>query len=379
MYTKIILIALVVIIFLIVIFPFVLGIAGIKIFGSSMNSGGADFIISSDRGNTWRNVKVGQGARGDPRGVLDLAFVPGNPNILFAGTVASGLWTSTDQGIHWKKISDAAHILDPAGDVYKVCVSRARPEIMYVAAFQKKRGRVLRTEDGGASFREVYFTGNDNFVVFDCAVSAKDPNHVIIATGQGGLFETLDGGATWSIVRWFGESLKKIVAHPVVSEEMYVISERGTIWKTFDGGKNWINVTVALDRARQDEMRQIISSSPLALLGIGLPRNEAFVLDSHTPEILYAARGGELFKSINGGVSWQQINILASPGSALLQDVALHPKNPNTIILVIGREVHESMDGGIHWEAKTAPIKNVFSKILLHPEIPDIWYALMSR
>lgn len=380
MYTKIILIAIVIIVFLIVIFPFALGIAGIKIFGNGrVSSGGAEFLISSDHGKTWRSVKIGKGARGDPRGILDLAFVPGDVNIVFAGTVASGLWTSTDQGNHWQKLSDAAGALDLAGDVYKICLSRAHPEIMYVAAFQKKRGRILRSNDRGSSFREVYFTGADNFVVFDCAVSADDSDHVIIATGQGGLFETVDGGATWKVIRWFGESLKKIMVHPQLFKEMYVVSERGTIWKTFDGGKNWIDVTLALDRARQTTMRQNIPSNPFAFLSIGASTNEMLVLDPRNPAILYTARDGELFRSMDAGVSWQQISILAVPGSSAVRDIALHPKNSNTLILAIGKELHESADGGIHWDVKTLPAKNSFSKIFLHPEVSDVRYALMER
>lgn len=381
MYTKIILIALVILIFLIVIFPFILGIAGIRIFGGSgVSSGGADLLISSDQGKTWRTAKVGQGARGDPRGILDLAFVPGKPDIMFAGTVASGLWTSVDQGNSWRKAPDAAKTLDPASNVYKVCLNRIHPEIMYVAAFQNKRGRVLRTEDGGTSFHEVYFVGADNFVVSDCVVSAIDPDYVIIATGQGGLFETRDGGTTWSVMRWFGESLKKIVVNPESSfKEIYIVTERGKIWKTFDGGKNWIDVTVALERARRDAVRQNIPSNPFAFLGVGLQNTEALVLDSRNPAILYAAQSGELIRSMNGGVSWQRISILVSPESTALRDITLNPQNSNTIILAIGRELHESLDGGIHWEVKIVPAKNSLSKIFLHPETPDSWYAVVSR
>lgn len=256
---KIILIALVVLLTLVVVLPFVLSIAGFNILqfgtagGGAARRGEAVIMRSQNGGNDWENISNSEDRRTPfPGQVFDLEFHPKEPDTLFLGSRGSGLWKSVNGGVLWKKITDKAAVLDSRADAHKVAVSRSEPKVIYAAVFQDRRGRVLQSRDGGESFQEVYFVTADNFRVFDLAVSPSDPNRVLIATGQGGILETRNGGRTWRVVRWFTEAVEKILPNPQNFSEILALTASGRLFKSVDGGANWADLQPGLLRARSD-------------------------------------------------------------------------------------------------------------------------------
>jgi photosystem II stability/assembly factor-like uncharacterized protein len=112
---------------------------------------------TADGGKTWQRVLF----RDRDTGGIDVVFDPHNPNTLFAslwqmrrqpwgfssGGPGSGLYRSSDGGLHWKQIEGHGLPEGPLGRI-GVSVSGADSHRVY-AAIEAKEGGIFRSEDGG--------------------------------------------------------------------------------------------------------------------------------------------------------------------------------------------------------------------------------------
>jgi len=387
---KILLIGLVIILGLLIVLPFVLSVTGFQFFGlsgfGSVGSGpslaaGQGLLRSSDGGENWESAAFSKTKRVSfPVRIFDLVFHPQDPNIIFIGSKSSGLWKSGDGGKSWEKILDQGRILNPLADVYRVGLSRSNPQIIYLAVYQNNRGRVLKSENGGESFREIYFVTADRFGVFDLYINPGNADQVVIITGQGGVLETRNGGRTWKVIKWFKEPLVKLLVNPVFAGEMFVLTEQGNLFKTFDGGENWAD----LNEQSPNQGRPIAYSSPQASLDpwAGLFQRsgiEALVADPGVFTTLYLGSGEGILRSANGGFTWERLNILIPPEALPVRTVAVHPRFSNIILAGAASQFHRSDDGGTNWRVKFLPTRDKIKNILIHPLKPEVMFAILGR
>ena len=131
---------------------------------------------------------------------------PQNPAIMYAAGVSGGVWKSTNGGASWVPLTD----LLPTITVSSMVFEPGNPQVIYVgtgegvAAFQRDtqgdfRGAgIFKTIDGGATWSLIESTATSDFYfVNDIAISAKDKKRLYAAT-RTGVWRSLDGGTTWT-------------------------------------------------------------------------------------------------------------------------------------------------------------------------------------
>ncbi len=80
---------------------------------------------------------------------------------------------------------------------------------------------------------------------------------------------------------------------------------------------------------------------------------EAIVFDLKDTAAIYAATGSsEIFKTTDGGDSWNAINSI--PASSALYSLAIEPRSPATIYAGTGHGVYKSVDGGESWKGSSS-------------------------
>ena len=107
----------------------------------------------------------------------------------------------------------------------------------------------------------------------------------------------------------------------------------------------------------------------------------AFAIDPTTPSTIYAVAYRRVFKTVDGGASWLEINF-GVPNSIEINTLVIDPKTPST--LYAGAEdrdettgaVYKSIDGGKSWNAiggdqSLAPI----SALAIDPTIPTTLFS----
>lgn len=155
-------------------------------------NGGPEGAIykSTDAGKTWNKLESGL-PKGDI-GRIGLAISPVNPDYIYAIIEAAedgtGFYRSANRGASWKKMSD-----------YKNSSAQYYSEI-FCDPVDLNKVYLLdtysqTTSDGGKTFIPLSTKGRhvDDHVFW---INPKNPDHYLIG-GDGGLYETFDGGQTF--------------------------------------------------------------------------------------------------------------------------------------------------------------------------------------
>lgn len=247
----------------------------------------------------------------------DLALAPSNRDVIYVGTgeanvrnsvsFGNGVYKSTDGGQSWKHMG-----LDDTRHISRIVVHPTNPDIVYVGALghifgpNEDRG-VFRSTDGGASWEKVLYL-DDRHGVSDLDMDPTNPNILYAGlwhferkpwthrTGseEGGVWKTVDGGASWEKL---DEGLPKLMGRigvkvaPSNSQVVYLIveSDEGTFFRSSDRGKTFEKMT---------DNVQIVSR--------GLYYTDMRV-DPQDENRVYAI-SSRLFASIDGGRSWERIS-----------------------------------------------------------------------
>ena len=268
-----------------------------------------------------------------------IAFHPTDPNTIFAGAPAGGMWITNDGGITWTSHCDKL----PTLGVSSIAVDHTNPDIIYMGTGDRDAGDalgigVLKSTDGGVNWTEAN-TGMGNATVGRMIIHPTNENKLYAATSLG-IFVTTDGAQNWT--QQINGNFKEILFKTDDPETMYA-SKGGNFYKTINGGDEWIQITNGL-----------ASSS----------RGVIAVTSSNTEVVYFLTTGGSEFKALyrssDAGDSFTEMsnspNIMSwgcdggSGGQAWYDlDIAADPQDENTIFAG-GVNCFKSTDGGATWD-----------------------------
>ncbi len=153
--------------------------------------GGPESAIykSNDAGENWKKLK--KGIPSAHKGGMGLAISPVDPDVLYviieAAEDAGGFFRSTDRGASWEKMSDHHSSAQYYSEIF--CDPKDVDKVYSVETISHF------TEDGGKTWKRI---SNKSRHVDDHAfwVDPDDTDHFLIG-GDGGIYETFDGGANY--------------------------------------------------------------------------------------------------------------------------------------------------------------------------------------
>ena len=260
-----------------------------------------------DGGLTWKPIFEKQPVAS----IGAIAIAPSNPNLIWVGTgeakprndiaTGKGVFFSPDAGVTWKQMG-----LTDAGQIAKVILNPANPDIVYVAVLghawgpNQERG-IFRTTDGGKTWQRTLFV-DDKTGATDLVMMPGNPM-VLFA-------------AMWQMQR-----------HPWSLEDG---GPNSAIWRSNDGGVTWKKLSEGLPKG------------PLGKIGLAMAPSE--------PSHIYAlieAKKGVLWDSKDLGDHWNQVSDkreLAARGFYFTK-LEVAPDNPNRLYF-LSFDVLMSEDGG---------------------------------
>jgi photosystem II stability/assembly factor-like uncharacterized protein len=200
------------------------------------------------------------------------------------------------------------------------------------------------------------------------AIDPQNSGTVYAASGDR-LFKSGNSGASWSALNPGPPCcISTLVIDLRTPSTIYAVTLDGNVLKSTDGGTNWSPVTSGL--AADARGRYGITS---------------LAIDPQNPTTLYAGnalRGGGVFKTTDGGESWNTVNSGLPTGGVLA--LAINPQDPGTIYAIAQGNpqntggVFKSTDGGASWTVVNTGLDgNAYfvSTLAIDPQNPDTVYA----
>lgn len=159
---------------------------------------------------------------------------------LYALTASGGIYKSNNNGQHWISLSGSflpgvqmnALSVDP---VDTNILYAGTGEVSYAANYGWGGYGVFKSTDGGGTWN-ISNTGMGNIVVSDILVDKNNRSH-IVASGETGLFLSVDSGINWVQKIHSGTWMEQVVRRGN-SDTLYAISG-DSLFTSFDFGNNW--------------------------------------------------------------------------------------------------------------------------------------------
>lgn len=193
-------------------------------------------------------------------------------------------------------------------------------------------GGLWKSTDGGTTFRPT-FDDQPVQTIGAVAIDPREPNNVWVGTGEAwtrnsvsagdGIYKSVDGGETWTSAGLpESERISRILVDPRASDTVLACvpgklwsdsPDRG-LYKTTDGGKTWKlalkggNLSTGCgDVARDPANPDVLFASLWDFRRSGW----TFRSGGDGPE---AASGSGLYRSADGGATWDEVTATANPG-----------------------------------------------------------------
>jgi photosystem II stability/assembly factor-like uncharacterized protein len=195
------------------------------------------------------------------------------------------------------------------------------------------------------------------------AVVPGQPHHLYLGTTNSWIYESEDGGASWSRLSKLDASDDLILDHIVVDEAnpaiIYVATWKadkpgGGLWVSRNGGRSWS----VIEGLRDQSIR-------------------AFAQAPSNPDLLFAGTLGGIFKSSDAGKTW---SLISPPGSKEIHEVeslAIDPVDPYVVYAGTWHLPWKTTDGGKNWNSIKEGViddSDVFS-IIIDPAQTNIIFA----
>ncbi len=218
----------------------------------SSGGGGGGIFKSMDQGETW--VQLAAKKEGDRTKikisdlkVYDIEINPQDSKIIFAGTASKGFIKSFDSGNSWQGLSKGA--LGADSPVLDVALDSHNPQNIYLASYFGYLGRILKSEDMGESFKEVYVAHADKVMIFQIEVDNYNSSIIFASTSDGLFLESRDFGRSWQIIKNFEKPIQKFIFNQKDTREIYaILGKEGGLFRTSDKGLAWQDLQPNLEK-----------------------------------------------------------------------------------------------------------------------------------
>lgn len=278
-----------------------------------------------------------------------LVYNPTDSNHLYLGTLASGIWTSTDRGDRWQATSLRSGTFDC------IAFDPQNPRVMYTAT----GAVVLKSVDGGVAWTTAYTESQPGHLVNCVAIDPLDGRTVWATTSGGKVLISNDYGAQWTLIGMI-PAMEPRLFHvvPDGSGQIILFTKTNGIMKGEQRGKAWADLT-----------------KPLATLAGATDIRAVSV----QPSGWYIATLYGLLRSTDQGQTWNRIPTLVSPSSVPIQSIAVNPQNPAELFITTDQRLHHTTDGGASWAVTNLPTSRVPYLMSFDPGNTDRLYFMTYK
>ena len=230
------------------------------------------------------------------------------------------------------------------------------------------QGAIYKTENGGAMWRQVVRPGQlaPDLLISDLAIDPGDARRLLIATPKG-VFASGDGGETWSLssdglpAHRRTRRLAQSPSHPQIvyvslKDEAGETPWQAGVYRSDDGGRTWRPRVNGLRQAAGKKGTSDMLCSWVSELAVH-PQN---------PDTVYAGGAtwwdATVYKTTDGGQNWSRAFEFGEKGNAQkawitmwgpsVECLTLSPLHPDTVYFGTSGYIYRTDNGGVTWQQR---------------------------
>lgn len=259
-----------------------------------------------------------------------IARDPFDPNILYIGAPAGGLWKTTNEGADWEVLTDDLPVLG----VSAIAIHPTDTDILYIGTGDKDASDnysigVLKSIDGGITWEVtgLDWTISQHRTIAKILINPDNPD-ILFAATTSGLFKTIDAGVNWYVVKY--GNIDDIEFKPGNPNIVYANTQ--SFFRSTDGGENFTETT-------------------------GVPtssRVQIAVTDANPDYVYFFSYQSGIYRSNDSGESFTMRSTEPNQGSQGWYDLAFAASHTNAEEVHCGEiNTWRSLDGGLNWVKTT--------------------------
>ncbi len=313
--------------------------------------------------------------------VGDFAVRPDRPQEYYVAVASGGVWKTVNGGTTWEPIFDG----EGSYSIGCVTLDPRNPLVVWVGTGENNSQRsvsygdgVYRSVDGGKTWRNMGLKESEHVGMI--VVDPRDSRVVWVAAqgplwgpgGDRGLYKSTDGGETWQPSLQISENtgVSEVWLDPRDPDVMYASAyqRRRHVWTLIDGGPE---SAIYKSTDGGDSWQKLSNGLPKGDVGrIGL------AVAPSRPDVVYAiieATGDEtgFYRSTDAGATWKKMSGYVSSSPQYYQELFVDPHDADRVYSM-DTFLRVTEDGGAKWERVPIEYKHVDDHAMwIDPDFTD--------
>ena len=274
---------------------------------------------------------------------------PSNPNTIYLGSPAGGIWKSTNNGTTWTPLTDELPQIGVSG----IAVDYSNSNTIYIATGDKDAGDtysvgVYKSTDGGLTWNATGTMGGSNPSRAGDLIIHPTNNQILWCATNNGIYKTINAGTSWTRVQTGSFSQGNIRLKPGDPSTVYAVTSNA-FYRSTDTGTTFTQVSTGLPATSGRFVMDVTPANS----------DYIYILSSTTGNVFQG-----IYRSTNGGTNWTKTSgttdIFESPQA--YYDLALAASSTNADEIYTGcMNVWKSTNGGTNltkinsWSNPTGP------------------------
>ncbi|HEX5474067.1 MAG TPA: hypothetical protein VFX12_05325 [Vicinamibacterales bacterium] len=315
--------------------------------------------------------------------IASVTGIPGDTHTYYAGAAAGGVWKSTDGARTFEPVFDKA----TSAAVGALAVAPSNPNIVWAGTGEAWAVRdsdlmgdgIYKSTDAGATWQHAGLTETGRIgriivnptnpdIVFACALGrTTGPQQ------ERGVFRTTDGGQKWERVLFVnpdtgcsGLAMDSKNPNVLLAGTWQVVMHT---WAMFSGGPGSGVYRSTDGGATWQRLEKGLPKSPVGKIDVAIAPSNS----SRMYALIQTANQGSLWRSDDGGANWRVVSwdrtLIGRAGYYIR--VAVNPANADEV-LVANSSFHRSTDGGLTFPITDRGCGDCHA-IWMDPKNPDHW------
>jgi hypothetical protein len=291
-------------------------------------------VVSRDGGDTWQ-VTFPQFPTSYFAWASAIQFDRDDPQTVYAGSWnGNGSFISHDGGRTWAPMN-----INPSNAVSRLLQDPTDHNTLYALDTETLNScTLLRSTDRGSTWTRVTDAGDalDASDVTDLAVDPVDPNIAYVISARGEIWKTIDGGATWHLsatgMPLFGGT--RLLINPVARNTVYLSTYSGP-YVSNDAGATWTPLNVGV---------QFLSPSVMAVDPLS---GDLYVASMQQRSLFFGGQYGGIFVLPLGSttIAWFDLDIADSPDTINPIGLWIQPDAQRTVTLAWTNALGSNAEG----------------------------------